>query len=56
MNKALFVTGLLIVEIDTVLLVMNVIEAEVAAAIGMLGIGQVEKWMCWLLIKSSLFM
>ncbi len=39
MNKALFVVGLLIVGIAAVLLVMNVIESGVAAAIGILGIG-----------------
>lgn len=39
MNKTLFVIGLVIVGIDAVLLVMNVIESGVAAAIGMLGIG-----------------
>ena len=39
MNKTLFVIGLLIIGIDAGLLVMNVIESGVAAAIGMLGIG-----------------
>jgi len=39
MNKTLFIIGLVIVGIDAVLLLMNVIESGVAAAIGMLGIG-----------------
>ena len=39
MNKTLFVIGLLIIGIDAGLLVMNVIESGVAAAIGMFGIG-----------------
>jgi hypothetical protein len=39
MNKTLFVIGLLIVGLATVLLLMNVIESGVAAAIGILGIG-----------------
>ncbi len=39
MNKALFVVGLLIVGVAAALLVMNVIESGVAAAIGILGIG-----------------
>ena len=39
MNKTLFAIGLVIVGIDAVLLLMNVIESGVAAAIGMLGIG-----------------
>lgn len=39
MNKALFVIGLLIVVLAAVLLLMNVIESGVAAAIGILGIG-----------------
>jgi len=39
MNKALFIIGLVIVGIDATLLLMNVIESRVAAAIGMLGIG-----------------
>ncbi len=39
MNKFLFVVGLLIVLTAAVLLLMNVIESGVAAAIGILGIG-----------------
>jgi len=39
MNKTLFIIGLVIVGIDATLLLMNVIESGVAAAIGMLGIG-----------------
>ena len=39
MNKTWFAIGLVIVGIDAVLLLMNVIESGVAAAIGMLGIG-----------------
>ena len=39
MNKTLFVIGLLIVALAAVLLLMNVIESGVAAAIGILGIG-----------------
>jgi len=39
MNKTLFMIGLVIVGIDAVLLLTNVIESGVAAAIGMLGIG-----------------
>lgn len=39
MNKALFVIGLLIVALAAILLMMNVIESGVAAAIGFLGIG-----------------
>ncbi len=39
MNKILFGMGLLIVGVAVVLLLMNVIESGVAAAIGILGIG-----------------
>jgi hypothetical protein len=39
MNKTLFVIGLLIVVLAAVLLLMNLIESGVAAAIGFLGIG-----------------
>ena len=39
MNKTLFVIGLLIAGLAAVLLLMNVIESGVAAAIGILGIG-----------------
>ena len=38
-NKTMFGLGLLIVLVTGTLLVMNVIESGVAAAIGMLGIG-----------------
>jgi hypothetical protein len=38
-NRTLFVLGLLIVLIAAVILVLDVIESGVAAAIGMLGIG-----------------
>jgi FtsH-binding integral membrane protein len=38
-NKTLFAIGLLIVGIAVVLLLMDVIESGVAAAIGILGIG-----------------
>ncbi len=39
MNKTLFVIGLLIALLAAALLLMDVIESGVAAAIGMLGIG-----------------
>lgn len=39
MNKTLFVIGLLIAGLAAGLLLMNVIESGVAAAIGILGIG-----------------
>ena len=39
MNKTLFVIGLLIVGLAAGLLLMNVIESGVAAAIGIIGIG-----------------
>jgi hypothetical protein len=39
MNKTLFVIGLLIVGLAAGLLLMNVIESGIAAAIGILGIG-----------------
>jgi len=39
MNKTLFAIGLLIVGVDVVLLLMDVIESGVAAAIGIVGIG-----------------
>lgn len=38
-NKTLFAIGLLIVGVAAVLLLMNVIESGVAAAIGIVGIG-----------------
>jgi small-conductance mechanosensitive channel len=39
MNKILFVLGLIIVAIAALLLLLDVIESGVAAAIGILGIG-----------------
>ena len=39
MNKKLFIPGLIIVAIAATLLLLNVIESGVAAAIGILGIG-----------------
>jgi FtsH-binding integral membrane protein len=39
MNKTLFAMGLLIVGVAAVLLLMDVIESGVAAAIGIVGIG-----------------
>jgi FtsH-binding integral membrane protein len=39
MNKTLFAIGLLIVGVAVVLLLMDVIESGVAAAIGIVGIG-----------------
>jgi hypothetical protein len=39
MNKTLFTIGLLIVSVAVVLLLMDVIESGVAAAIGVVGIG-----------------
>ena len=39
MNKTLFAIGLVIVGVDAVLLVMNMVESGIAAAVGILGIG-----------------
>jgi hypothetical protein len=39
MNKTLFTIGLLIVGVAVMLLLMDVIESGVAAAIGLVGIG-----------------